>query len=66
MTVYATHRPSGENAALMGFGDCTSANGVAFLSCSEKVHSDTLDPLVTPNRNRSPFGDHDSGTWDVP
>ena len=39
---------------------------MAFLSCSENVHSDTLDPLVTLNRNRSPSGDHDSGTWDVP
>jgi hypothetical protein len=61
LVAYATHRPSGENTALVGHSDCTASNGATFLSGSESTHSETVEPFVTLNKSRSPAGDHDSG-----
>ena len=64
---YATHRPSGENIALVGSVEAfTSPNRVAFRSLSENIQSDEMDPFVALNSRTSPSGDHDSGVCDVP
>src|SRR3954447_18691016 len=66
VVVYASHRPSGDSTAFRGIVERTSEIGAAFMSFRTKLQSDTLEPTVTSNSNRSFCGDHESGTWDTP
>src|SRR6516225_12143828 len=67
---YATHWPSGEKRAvgkkLDGYDDRTAANGAAFRSRIENVHSAACDPSMSSKRRMSLFGDHAIGTCTCP
>src|SRR5262249_29120283 len=66
LDAYATHLPSGENTEPIGSADCTSPNGLAFLSATDSIHSENREFFATENERCLPSGDQDSGTCASP
>ena len=63
---YATHRPSGEKAALGDADNCPMSKGVGVLSPTPEIQRVKEDPFLSENRKRSLFGTQASGIWDAP